>query len=93
MFVNRGECTTFEILRDGQVARWNRVEESSSLAGEFPAINAAVSIVGLSEKPIEGGRQQLTLSISFSANYPSARDPLRIALARYRSPPQLVPRG
>jgi hypothetical protein len=44
-FVNRaGECTIFEILRDGQVVRWDRVEEPSSLASKYPAINVAVSI-------------------------------------------------
>jgi hypothetical protein len=45
VFVNRaGECTIFEILRNGQVVRWDRVEEPGSLASEYPAINVAVSI-------------------------------------------------
>jgi len=45
VFVNRaGECTVFEILRDGQVVRWERVEDPSSLASKYPAINMAVSI-------------------------------------------------
>ena len=45
VFVNRaGECTVFEILGDGQVVRWDRVEDPSSLASDHPAINVAVSI-------------------------------------------------
>jgi hypothetical protein len=45
VFVNRaGECTIFEILRDGQVVHWDRVEDPSSLASEYPAINVAVSV-------------------------------------------------
>src|SRR5262252_8836625 len=45
VFVNRaGECTVFKILRDGQVVRWDRVEDPSSLASQYPAINVAVSI-------------------------------------------------
>jgi hypothetical protein len=44
VFVNRaGECTYFEILRDGQVVRWDRVEDPSSLATDFPAINMAIA--------------------------------------------------
>jgi hypothetical protein len=60
VFVNRaGECTIFEILRDGQVVRWDRVEEPSSLASEYPAINVAVSIATtragpmLHERPVQ----------------------------------------
>jgi len=45
VFVNRAaECTILEILRDGQVVRWDRVEKPSLLASEYPAINVAVSI-------------------------------------------------
>jgi hypothetical protein len=45
VFVTRaGECTAFEILRDGQVVRWDRVEDPSSLASRYPAIKLAVSI-------------------------------------------------
>jgi hypothetical protein len=45
VLVNRvGECTAFKILRDGQVVRWDRVEDPSSLASHHPAINVAVSI-------------------------------------------------
>jgi hypothetical protein len=39
-----GECTVFKILRNGNVVRWDRVEDPSSLAGKHPAINMAVSI-------------------------------------------------
>ena len=45
VFVNRaGECTVFKILRNGQVVRWDRIEDPSLLAHQYPAINAAVSI-------------------------------------------------
>jgi hypothetical protein len=45
VFVNRaGECTVFKILGDGQVVRWERVEDPSSLADKYPAINVAVSV-------------------------------------------------
>ena len=45
VFVNRaGECTVFKILRNGQVVRWDRVKDRSSLASKWPAINVAVSV-------------------------------------------------
>jgi hypothetical protein len=52
VFVNRaGECTIFELLRDGQGVRWDRVEEPSSLAGEYPASNVVVSIATTQKLP------------------------------------------
>ena len=45
VFVNRaGECTVFKILRNGQVVRWDRVEDPCSLASQYPAIHVAVSV-------------------------------------------------